>query len=229
MSLLPYISQHSLSLLTDFYQLTMAYGYWKSQWHTRRSVFHYFFRKKPFQGEYAVTAGLESLVHFLEKMQFTQADLDYLEGLKNVKGNSYFDSAFLQFLATFRFRGDVWAIKEGTVVFPYEPLIRVEATLIECQLIETILLNLMNFPTLIATKAARICHAAGTDPVLEFGLRRAQGIDGAMSASRAAFIGGCSATSNVLAGKMFGIPVQGTHAHSWIMAIGIDISIIFIF
>lgn len=200
----------SLALLTDFYQLTMAYGYWKKGLHQRRSVFHLFFRKPPFKGGFTVAAGLEQALEFIRNFHFDADDLSYL--------GSFFEPAFIDYLRTLRFTCDVDGVPEGTVMFPYEPLLRVEGSLLECQLLESPLLNLINFPTLIATKAARIALAAGGDTLLEFGMRRAQGIDGALTASRAAYIGGCDATSNVLAGKKYGIPVRGTHAHSWVMA-----------
>ena len=214
---IPSIYDQSLALLTDFYQLTMGYGYWKAGMTEKESVFHLFFRKAPFKGGFTVAAGLETVIHFLENFKFDSSDLNYLAQLRGEDGSPYFDDSFLNYLAKLKFTGDIDAVPEGSVVFPYEPLIRVQGPLVECQLLESPLLNLINFPTLIATKAARICLAAKGDPVLEFGLRRAQGVDGALTASRAAYIGGCDSTSNVLAGKLFGIPVKGTHAHSWVM------------
>jgi nicotinate phosphoribosyltransferase len=211
------IYDQSLALLTDFYQMTMAYGYWKAGLERKEAVFQLFFRKTPFKGGFTIAAGLESVIHFIENFKFDSSDLNYLAQLKGPDGNLYFNEEFLNYLAQLRFTGDIDAIPEGTVVFPYEPLVRVQAPLIECQLLESPLLNLINFPTLVATKAARVCLAANGDSVIEFGLRRAQGIDGALTASRAAYIGGCDSTSNILAGKMFGIPVKGTHAHSWVM------------
>lgn len=205
-------------LLTDFYQLTMAYGYWKLGMHEQPANFHLMFRSNPFKGNHAICAGLASAIHFLSDWQFKQDDLDYLAGLKNIKGESVFSSGFLDYLASLSFSCDIHAIPEGTVVFPQTPLLRVQGPLLQCQLIESSLLNIINFQTLIATKAARVCRAAGNDEVIEFGMRRAQGPDGALSASRAAYIGGCSATSNTLAGKYFDIPVRGTHAHSWVTA-----------
>lgn len=219
MSLSPIASiyDQSLTLLTDFYQMTMSYGYWKAGLDRKEAVFQLFFRRTPFNGGFTVAAGLESVIHFLEKFQFDASDLDYLAQLKGLDGAPHFCEEFLDYLAQLRFTGHIDAVPEGTVVFPYEPLIRVQGPLIECQLLESSLLNLVNFPTLVATKAARICLAAKGDSVIEFGLRRAQGIDGALTASRAAYIGGCDSTSNLLAGKLFGIPVKGTHGHSWIM------------
>lgn len=207
----------SLALLTDLYQLTMAYAYWKTGLGGRQAVFHMFFREKPFGGAYAVVCGLATLVEFIENFRFEPEDLDYLAGLKGNDDRTLFEPGFLDYLAGFRWTLDLDAMPEGTVVFPQEPMVRVQGPLLEAQLLETPLLNIMNFQTLIATKAARVVQAARGEPVLEFGLRRAQGIDGALSASRAAYVGGCAGTSNVLAGRLFGIPVRGTHAHSWIM------------
>jgi nicotinate phosphoribosyltransferase len=209
--------KHNLGLLTDLYQLTMAYGYWKTGRKDDEAVFNLFFRKHPFQGGYTITAGLETVIEFLEAYRFEEDDLAYLATLTGNDGEPLFEAAFLDYLKDLRFTCDVDAIPEGSVVFPHEPLLRIRGNLVQAQLLETPLLTIMNFQTLIATKAARICRAAGDDPVLEFGLRRAQGIDGGITASRAAYVGGCAATSNVLAGKLFGIPVKGTHAHSWVM------------
>ncbi len=209
---------HSLELLTDLYQLTMAYGYWKSSVAEKEAVFHLFYRRNPFGGGYAIASGLEYVVELLQDFRFRDEDLEYLSGLQGNDDGPLFEHDFLEELSSAKFVCDVDAIPEGTVVFPHEPLIRVIGPIVQCQILETALLNMVNFQTLIATKSSRICHAADGDPVLEFGLRRAQGIDGALAASRAAFIGGCAATSNVLAGKLFGIPVKGTHAHSWIMS-----------
>ncbi len=207
----------SLALLTDFYQLTMAQGYWKQKLEHHHAVFQLFFRKKPFHGGYAIAAGLESIIDFLQTFRFDSSDIDYLSTLKNPDGTPLFDPAFLKYLETLSFTGHLDAVPEGTPIFPFEPILRVEGPLIECQLLESALLNLFNFASLIATKAARICFAAQGDSVIEFGLRRAQGIDGALTASRSAYIGGCDSTSHVLAGKLFGIPVKGTHSHSWVM------------
>lgn len=200
-------------LFTDFYQLTMMSGYLEAGKDKQNSVFELFFRKIPQQGGFCLLSGLEPALEYLENLHFSAEELAYLGSLK------MFNQAFLEQLKDFKFRGTVWAIPEGTVVFPHQPLMRIEASLPEAQLIESALLNLINFNTLIATKAARVVHAAGDNAqVLEFGLRRAQGPDGAMSASRAAFAGGCVATSNALAGMKYGIPVRGTQAHSWIMS-----------
>lgn len=205
-------------LLTDLYQLTMAAGYWKSGKAEQEAVFHLFFRKLPFSGGYAIAAGLGDVVKWLEGFRFGKAELDYLATLPGRDGKPLFERGFLDYLAAMEWRCDIDAIPEGTVVFPHEPLLRIRGPLIQAQLVETALLNIVNFQTLIATKAARVCLAAQGEPVLEYGLRRAQGPDGAVMASRAAFIGGCVATSNVLAGMTHGIPVRGTHAHSWVMS-----------
>lgn len=211
------IYDQSLALLTDFYQMTMSYGFWKAGLDRKEAVFHSFFRKTPFNGGYTIAAGLESIIRYLENFRFDQSDLEYLAKLRGPDSEPYFDEKFLTYLSKMRFSGDVDAVPEGSVVFPFEPLVRVQGPLIECQLLESPILNLFNFPSLIATKAARVCFAAKGEPVLEFGLRRAQGVDGALTASRAAFIGGCESTSNLLAGKIFGIPARGTHSHSWVM------------
>ncbi len=210
--------QSNLVLLTDFYQITMAYAYWKSGKGEQEAVFNLFFRKHPFQGGFTLAAGLDYVIDFCSNFKFEKADLEYLEDMKNKDGSPVFEAPFLDYLQNLEFTCDIDAVEEGTVVFPNAPLIRVKGPLIQCQLLETPLLNIINFQTLIATKAARINIAAQGEPVLEFGLRRAQGIDGALAASRAAYIGGCTSTSNVMAGKLFGIPVAGTHAHSWIMS-----------
>ena len=208
----------SLALLTDLYQLTMSYGYWKLGRSEQEAVFHLFFRKAPFHGEYAIAAGLASAIEFLEAYRFDTSDLDFLAGVTGNDGAPLFEHAFLDYLSELRLSCDIDAMPEGTVVFGHEPLLRVRGPILQCQLLETPLLNIINFQTLIATKASRVCAVTQDEPVLEFGLRRAQGIDGGLSASRAAYIGGCAATSNVLAGKLYGIPVKGTHAHSWVMS-----------
>ena len=200
------------ALNTDLYELTMLAGYLEEGLADTPAVFDLFFRNNPFQGGYAVFAGLETALGYLEKLRFTDDDLAYLTGL------GIFRSSFLDYLRDFRFRGTVTAPPEGTAVFANEPILTVEGDLAEAQFVETALLNIINFQTLVATKAARITHAAAGGAVIEFGLRRAQGPDGGLSAARAACVGGVKGTSNVLAGKTFGIPVKGTHAHSWIMA-----------
>jgi len=183
----------------------------------KEAVFHLFFRRPPFNGGFTVAAGLEAVVSYLENFHFDNNDLAYLQTLRDPENQPLFSPEFLDYLNKLKFSCDIDAVPEGTVVFPHEPLIRVQGPLIQCQILESPLLNLTNFPSLIATKAARMCVASKGDPVLEFGLRRAQGIDGALTASRAAYIGGCDSTSNLLAGRLFGIPVKGTHSHSWVM------------
>ena len=210
--------RNNLTLLTDLYQLTMAYGYWKSGTAEKEAVFSLFFRKHPFQGGFTIAAGLEHVIEFLESFHFSDQDTQYLSTLKGNDGQPLFEPAFLEYLQNLKFTCEVDVVPEGTVVFPQEPMLRIKGPILQCQLIETPLLNLINFQSLIATKATRMVIAAKGEPVLEFGLRRAQGIDGAMTASRAAYIGGCDSTSNVLAGKLYGIPVKGTHAHSWVMS-----------
>lgn len=199
------------ALFTDFYELTMAQGYWK-RGISDHAVFDYFFRRQPFSGGYSVFAGLGSLLDDLDSFRFSQADLAWMEGL------GMFDAGFLDYLAAFRFSGRILAAREGEIIFPQEPIVRIEADLIQAQIIEGLVLNRLNFQSLIATKAARVWLASGRGQVMEFGLRRAQGRDGAISASRAAFIGGVAGTSNSLAGSLFGIPAMGTMAHSWVMS-----------
>lgn len=210
----------SVALLTDLYQLTMAYAYWKSDTHRKEAVFNLFFRHHPFQGGFTIAAGLSAVIDYLKQFRFSASDLEYLGGLIGRDGKPMFEPAFLDYLGTLRLQVDLDAIPEGTVVFPQEPLVRVRGSILQGQLLESLLLNIVNFQSLIATKAARICLAARQHPVIEFGLRRAQGPDGALTASRAAYVGGCAGTSNVLAGKLYGIPVLGTHAHSWVMSFG---------
>ena len=212
------IYRSSLALLTDLYELTMAYGYWKLGMMDQEAIFTLCFRRRPFGGNFAVAAGLETAINYIENLQFDTSDLDYLRKLKGADGNPLFEEAFLDYLGALKFECDLFAMEEGTPVFPYEPLLIVRGPILQAQILESALLNIINFQTLIATKAARICAAAEGDEVIEFGLRRAQGIDGALSGTRASFVGGCHSTSNVIAGKYFGIPVKGTHAHSWIMA-----------
>ena len=203
---------HNSALLTDLYELTMMQGYFYKK-NNPDVVFEMFFRRNPFNGGYSVFAGLEDLLKRLSNLAFSDADIDYL------RSTGIFRDGFLEYLKGFRFTGDLYAMDEGTVVFPSEPLITVKASLMEAQLIESMLLNIVNYQTLIATKSSRVFTAAnGHSNILEFGLRRAQGIDGALSASRAAYIGGAAATSNTYAGKEYGIPVTGTMAHSWVMS-----------
>ena len=199
------------ALFTDFYELTMAQGYW-TRGMSDHAVFDYFFRRQPFSGGYSVFAGLGSLIQDLADFRFGQEELAYLESLR------MFEDGFLRYLENFRFTGRILAAREGEIVFPQEPLARIDADLIQAQIVEGLVLNHLNFQSLIATKAARVWLASGKGQIMEFGLRRAQGNDGALSASRAAYIGGAAGTSNTLAGKVFGIPVMGTMAHSWIMS-----------
>jgi nicotinate phosphoribosyltransferase len=207
-----------LGLLTDLYELTMAQAYRSQGLAETEAVFHLFFRRNPFGGGFAIACGLERALDFIQGFRFGQPDLAYLATLTGNDARPLFDQRFLDELGRIRLALDVDAVPEGTVVFPYEPLVRVRGSLLQAQLVETALLNFVNFETLIATKAARVALAARGDEVIDFGLRRAQGIDGGLSASRAAFVGGCDATSNVLAGRLLGLPVRGTHAHSWVMA-----------
>ncbi len=207
------------ALLTDFYQLTMAYGYWKTGKCNDEAVFNLFFRRFPFNGAYVIACGLEQLIAHVVDFRFNHDSLEYLSVLQNSAHNNIFERDFIKYLRDLRITCDIDAIPEGSLAFTAEPMVRVKGPLLQCQLLESALLNIINYQSLIATKAARICVAA-RGPVFEFGLRRAPGPDGALSASRAAYIGGCCGTSNVLAGKVFGIPVKGTHAHSWVMAFG---------
>ena len=211
------------ALLTDLYQLTMAFGYWKTGWEEKEAVFNLTFRSNPFEGGFSIACGLASVIETLDRYAFSAEEIDYLGKLTGNDGRPIFQSDFLRYLGRLKLTCEVDGFPEGTLVFPHEPLLRVRGPIIQCQLLETTLLNILNFQSLIATKAARVCLAAAGDPVLEFGLRRAQGSDGGLTASRAAYIGGCAGTSNLLAGKRFGIPVRGTHAHSWVMAFGSEL------
>ncbi len=203
------------ALLTDLYQLSMAHGYWQKGMHDQNAVFHLFFRRNPSRGDYVVASGLSSVIDFLNQFHFTDDDIDYLKSLKN----PIFPADFLAYLKTLRFTGDIDAMPEGSVAFANEPLLRIKAPLLLCQLLETPLINLTNFSSAVATMASRMRTIVGNDNVLfEFGLRRAQGPNGGMTASYAAYLAGFDATSNVLAGKEFDIPVVGTMSHSWIMA-----------
>jgi nicotinate phosphoribosyltransferase len=206
------------SLITDLYQLTMAQGYFREEKLADQAVFHLYFRKLPFKGGYAIAAGLASALEMIAEFKFLAEDIEYLATLQGVDGSPLFGTDFLEYLRKLELEVDVDAMPEGSLAFASEPLLRVRGPLLQCQLLETTLLNLVNFQTLIATKAARVVSAARGRDVLEFGLRRAQGVDGALAASRAAYIGGCVATSHVLAGQRYGIPVRGTHAHSWVMS-----------
>ena len=202
---------NNLTLLTDLYELTMMQGYFKNPT-DQTVVFDMFYRDNPCGGGFAICAGLEQVIEYIENLRFTDADIEYLRGL------SIFEEDFLEYLRSFHFTGDIYAIPEGTVIFPREPMVKVVAPIMEAQLVETAILNIMNHQSLIATKAARVCYAAKGDGIMEFGLRRAQGPDAGIFGARAAVIGGCVGTSCVLTGQMFDVPVLGTHAHSWIMS-----------
>jgi nicotinate phosphoribosyltransferase len=208
----------SRSLLTDLYQITMAYAYWKAGKAEQEAAFNLFFRDNPFHGGFTIACGLGDCVKYMLGFGFGENDAAYLGELKGGDDKPLFEKEFLNYLRQLRIHFDVDAIPEGSVVFPHEPLLRVRGPILQAQLVETTLLNMLNFQSLVATKAARVCLAAQGDPVVEFGLRRAQGVDGALTASRAAFVGGCAATSNLMAGKLFGIPVRGTHGHSWVLS-----------
>lgn len=206
------MNQRNLSLLTDLYELTMMQGYFKQKDANETVIFDAFYRSNPQGNGYSIAAGLEQVIEYVENLHFDQGDVDYL------RTTGLFGEDFLDYLLHFRFSGDIYAIPEGTVVFPREPLVKVIAPIMEAQLIETALLNIINHQSLIATKTARIVYAAKGDGVMEFGLRRAQGPDAGIYGARAAMIAGCIGTSNVLAGQMFDVPIKGTHAHSWIMS-----------
>lgn len=199
------------ALFTDFYELTMAQGYWKNNMNDE-VVFDMFFRRQPYNGGFSIFAGIEPLLDSLEDFTFDESEIEYLRSQK------IFEEGFLAYLKTFKFSGDLYSFEEGSIIFPQEPLVRIHAKLIEAQIIEGLVLNLCNFQSLIATKTARVWLAAKKGNVMEFGLRRAQGPDGAMGATRASYIGGAQGTSNTLAGKALGIPVMGTMAHSWVMS-----------
>lgn len=201
----------NLTLLTDLYELTMMQGYFKNH-NNQTVIFDMFYRNNPCDGGFAISAGLEQMIEYIENLHFTEEDIAYLRSLH------IFEEDFLEYLSGFHFTGDIYAIPEGTVIFPREPLVKVVAPIMEAQLVETAILNIINHQSLIATKAARVCYAAKGDGVMEFGLRRAQGPDAGIFGARAAVIGGCAGTSNVLTGQMFDVPVLGTHAHSWIMS-----------
>lgn len=205
------------ALLTDLYQLTMAQGYLDCGKGTTQACFHMTFRDYPFKGGYAIASGMAHLADLVDGFGFSEDDLAYLASIPAPGGGALFKSSFIDYLRGFKLTVDIDAVREGTPVFPNEPLVRVTGPIMECQMLETALLNCVSFETLVATKAARVCQAAQA-PVAEFGLRRAQGPAGGIWASRAAVVGGCASTSNVMAGKLFGLPVSGTHAHAWVMA-----------
>ena len=205
------MSKRNLTLLTDLYELTMMQGYYEKG-QNENVIFDVFFRQNPCNNGYSVCAGLDQVIDYIKHLHFTYDDVDYLRGL------GIFKEDFLHYLSGFHFSGDIYAIPEGTVVFPKEPLLKVVAPIMEAQLVETAILNIINHQSLIATKTSRIVFAANGDGIMEFGLRRAQGPDAGLYGARAAMIGGCVGTSNVLAGQMFDVPVMGTHAHSWIMS-----------
>ena len=206
------MSQRNLTLLTDLYELTMMQGYFHAENANETVIFDAFFRTNPDGNGFSIAAGLEQVIDYVKNLHFDQEDIDYLRTV------GLFTEDFLEYLKTFRFTGDIYAVPEGTIVFPREPLIKVIAPIMQAQLVETAILNIINHQSLIATKASRIVHAARNDGVMEFGLRRAQGPDAGIYGARAAMIAGCIGTSNVLCGQMFDVPVKGTHAHSWIMS-----------
>ncbi|MCR4655115.1 MAG: nicotinate phosphoribosyltransferase [Lachnospiraceae bacterium] len=206
------MDRQNLTLMTDLYELTMMQGYFRNKAQNKKVIFDLFYRNNPCQGGYSICAGLEQVIKYIKELRFEKEDIDYLRSLR------IFEEDFLDYLGKFRFSGDIYAIEEGRVIFPREPLIKVIAPIMEAQLIETALLNIVNHQSLIATKAARVCYAARGDGIMEFGLRRAQGPDAGIYGARAAVIGGCIGTSNVLCGQLFNVPVKGTHAHSWIMS-----------
>ena len=206
------MDNHNLTLLTDLYELTMMQGYFKHKDRNETVIFDAFYRNNPCGGGYSIAAGLEQLIAYIKELHFSPEDIRYLDSLH------LFEKDFLDYLADFHFSGDIYAIPEGTVIFPREPLVKVIAPIMEAQLVETAILNIINHQSLIATKAARVCYAARGDGIMEFGLRRAQGPDAGIYGARAAVIGGCIGTSNVLCGQLFDVPVMGTHAHSWIMS-----------
>ena len=206
------MDRQNLTLLTDLYELTMMQGYFKNKDQNETVIFDAFYRSNPCGGGFAIAAGLEQLIQYIKELHFDEEDISYLASL------NIFGEDFLAYLRDFRFTGDIYAIPEGTVVFPREPLVKVIAPIMQAQLVETAILNIINHQSLIATKAARVCYAAQGDGIMEFGLRRAQGPDAGTYGARAAIIGGCVGTSNVLCGQLFDVPVKGTHAHSWIMS-----------
>ncbi|MDD3413666.1 MAG: nicotinate phosphoribosyltransferase [Lachnospiraceae bacterium] len=206
------MDRQNLTLLTDLYELTMMQGYFKNKAQNETVIFDMFYRTNPSESGYAICAGLEQMINYIKELKFEPQDIDYLRTL------NIFEESFLEYLSEFHFSGDIYAIPEGTVIFPREPIVKVIAPIMEAQLVETAILNIMNHQSLIATKTSRVCYAARGDGIMEFGLRRAQGPDAGTYGARAAMIGGCVGTSNVLCGQLFDVPVKGTHAHSWIMS-----------
>ena len=206
------MDRQNLTLLTDLYELTMMQGYFRHKDQNETVIFDAFYRTNPGEGGYAIAAGLEQVIQYIKELHFSDEDIEYLAGL------GIFGQDFLDYLRDFKFTGDIYAIPEGSVIFPREPLVKVIAPIMQAQLMETAILNIINHQSLIATKAARVCYAARGDGIMEFGLRRAQGPDAGTYGARAAVIGGCIGTSNVLCGRLFDVPVKGTHAHSWIMS-----------
>lgn len=202
----------NLTLMTDFYQLTMMQGYFIANKHKEEAIFDMFYRRNPFDSGYSIFCGLEQLCDYIKNIKFDDESINYLKSL------NVFENSFINYLKDFKFTGDIYSMEEGNVIFPNEPLIRVKSNIMEAQFIETTLLNIINHQSLIATKASRVVWAGAGDDIIEFGLRRAQGADAGIYGSRACIIGGCKSTSNVLAGKLFDVPISGTHAHSWIMS-----------
>ena len=212
------MGQPNLTLLTDLYELTMMQGYYENNTKNEVVIFDMFYRTNPLHSGYAICVGLEQVIQYIKNLHFEEEDIVYLRSLK------MFNEGFLSYLKSFKFTGDIYSIAEGTVIFPREPIVKVIAPMMEAQLVETAILNIMNHQSLIATKTSRVCYAAKGDGIMEFGLRRAQGPDAGLYGARAAMIGGCIGTSNVLAGQAFDVPVKGTHAHSWIMSFGDEYS-----
>ena len=206
------MDRQNLTLLTDLYELTMMQGYYKNENANDTVIFDMFYRTNPMESGYAIMAGLEQVIKYVKELKFEEVDIRYLDSL------GIFDRDFLEWLRNFRFTGSIYSIPEGTVIFPREPIVKVIAPIMQAQLVETAILNIINHQCLIATKTSRVCYAARGDGVMEFGLRRAQGPDAGIYGARAAMIGGCVGTSNVLAGELFDVPVMGTNAHSWIMS-----------
>ncbi len=206
------MDRQNLTLLTDLYELTMMQGYFRNKDQNETVIFDAFFRNNPMGSGYSISAGLAQVIDLIKNLHFSEGDIAYLASL------NLFDKEFLEYLKDFKFTGDIYAIPEGSIMFPREPMVKVIAPIMQAQLIETAILNIVNHQSLIATKASRVCFAARGDGIMEFGLRRAQGPDAGIYGARAAVIGGCIGTSNVLAGQLFDVPIKGTHAHSWIMS-----------